>query len=267
MIRTIIIDDNRESIEDLKTGISKYLADSVEVVGSALNYKKAIELIQTLEPELIFLDIELDGMYTAFDLLKEFPAPNFDIVFYTAFDKYAERAFKYSAVDYLLKPIIPEELSQSVERIKERRMLKHTVNKYELLIKNTMHEKPFLLKIGSKNGLFTIVDVNHILYVKNEKLSDKESKNSVPRIVYLNDGYRKLENKYDFIIGNRTKRHYDDLLLIYENFFNASQSALINIHFIHKIDSGNAMVIMKDGNEIPVTHERMPALNKMFNKV
>ena len=106
MLQTLIIDDEKRGRELLRMVLSTHCPE-VKVIGEASNIKEAYNLIVQTDPDLIFLDIEMPGG-TGFDLLSKFDEINFEVIFVTAFDKYAIKAIKFSAMDYLLKPVDEE---------------------------------------------------------------------------------------------------------------------------------------------------------------
>ena len=115
MIRAVIIEDEEKSVKVLERLINKFYKDKIEVVGKAEGVDTGIAVVEALNPDLVFLDIELiDG--SSFSILQHFSDPKFRIIFTTAFDQFAVKAFKFSAIDYLLKPINDEEFFQSVQR-------------------------------------------------------------------------------------------------------------------------------------------------------
>jgi two-component system LytT family response regulator len=115
MIKAIIIDDEELGRTVLKNLIRKYVPD-VAIVGEAGSMKEAIKVIEEVNPALVFLDIEMPGG-SGFDLLEKIGAPSFSVIFTTAYNQYAVKAFKYSAVDYLLKPINIDELTTAVDKV------------------------------------------------------------------------------------------------------------------------------------------------------
>ncbi len=126
MIKAIIIEDEKMSRETLRRLLEKY-CPTVEVVAEADGYRKGMEEIKKYHPDVIFLDIQMpDG--SGFRLLEELGNIDFEIIFTTAFDQFAIKAIKYSALDYLLKPIIPEDLAEAVERV-ERKKAENTRRK------------------------------------------------------------------------------------------------------------------------------------------
>src|ERR1700742_4523488 len=134
MIKALIVEDEKQSRQMLNTMVDKYCS-LVEVVATAGNVKEALEAIQKYQPELVFLDITMpDG--TGFDLLEKTSPINFDIIFTTATDKYAIKAIKYSALDYLLKPIDVEELKSSVNKLIQKKQKLNTVENLQQLLQN-----------------------------------------------------------------------------------------------------------------------------------
>ncbi|HFA49290.1 MAG TPA: response regulator, partial [Bacteroidetes bacterium] len=118
MIRTALIDDERDARQALRLLLDKHCPD-VEVIGEATGITEAAPLIRQQKPELLFLDISMqDG--TGFDLLDQFPDPAFRVIFTTAFDNFAIKAFRYNALDYLLKPIDPNELVMAIAKVKKK---------------------------------------------------------------------------------------------------------------------------------------------------
>src|SRR4051812_42014024 len=115
MIKAIIVDDEELGRTVLTNLIRKYVPD-VAIVGEAGSVKDAIKVIGELNPSLVFLDIEMPGG-SGFDLLEKIGAPSFSVIFTTAYNQYAVKAFKYSAVDYLLKPINIDELTKAVQKV------------------------------------------------------------------------------------------------------------------------------------------------------
>src|SRR5258706_15724275 len=119
MIKAIIIDDNESYRKKLQKAIKSKLSSRVEVIGEAANVKDGKDIISKVNPELIFLDIEMpDG--TGFDLLEQLGQVNFDVIFTTSHDQYGIRAIKFSALDYLLKPIDENELAEAIRKHEQK---------------------------------------------------------------------------------------------------------------------------------------------------
>ena len=117
MIKAIIVDDEQHCIERLLELLSQYCKYSVAIAGCFSSVEDALEGIKQCEPELVFLDVEIND-HTGFELLQRIGKINFDVIFTTAHNQYAVQAFKFSAIDYLLKPVDPDDLLQAVEKCK-----------------------------------------------------------------------------------------------------------------------------------------------------
>src|SRR5437773_12345205 len=116
--KAFVVDDEFQSRRFLTKMLQEYFPE-VSIVGEASNVEEALNGIKQYEPDIVFLDIQMKGE-TGFDLLKRLPEINFALIFVTAFDQYAIKAFRFNAIDYLLKPIVTEELIEAVRKVKQR---------------------------------------------------------------------------------------------------------------------------------------------------
>src|SRR4029078_1061915 len=146
MITAVIIDDEYHNIETLSTLLHEF-CPRVNITGTAMNGQEALQLINKEKPALVFLDIEMP-FGNAFDLLDKLLPVTFEVIFVTAFDQYAVRAFEYAALDYLLKPIRIEKLKEAVIRAEQRLQEKKVNTRIESLISNLQNNSPALQKIG-----------------------------------------------------------------------------------------------------------------------
>ena len=162
-MRAIIVEDEPKNTKILKKFLGDYLS-SIQVIGDANSIQKAKDLYFKLKPELLFLDIQLsDG--NAFDLLDEIMPINCEIIFITAYDSHATKAFKYSAVDYLLKPINLDELRLAVKNAEERLHQKTINQRLQRLIENL--NKPHLDKLAlNVDNEIVFVNTHEIMYCK-----------------------------------------------------------------------------------------------------
>lgn len=119
-MKAVIIDDERPARQELRTLLEDH--PSIEICGEAENVGAALRLISSEKPDLLFLDIQMPGK-TGFDLLEELPAPHPHIIFTTAYDEYAVRAFEINAIDYLMKPISPKRLQTALDRLLDRQVV------------------------------------------------------------------------------------------------------------------------------------------------
>jgi two-component system LytT family response regulator len=238
-ISTLIIDDDANSRMITGTFIKKYFPD-ITIVGEGASVEEGLKLVDELTPDLLLLDIEMpDG--TGFDLLRNVPVKNFEVIFITAFDAYAIEAFRFSAVDYLLKPLSVTDLKDSLLKVKERiqgKMFEKqwTNLSYNLEQKNNYDRK---LAIATVSG-FVFVDVKDIIRCES---------NSNYTQFYFTNGKK--------MTSSRNLGYYEELLPG-EKFCRIHHSHLINIDFLDQyIKGGNVgTVVMKDGAELDVSQRK-----------
>ena len=167
-IKTIIVDDEKLARQDLKTILLDF--DSVEVVGEAKNTKDAEVLINDLNPELIFLDVQMPG-HSGFDLLDKIKK-SVQVIFVTAYDEYAIKAFEVNALDYLLKPVNPERLKNSLERLLDKTIANVTTTKnldYDDSIFVLMNNHYTFVKVSSIISISSSGDYTNLITSSNQK--------------------------------------------------------------------------------------------------
>ncbi|MDX2249779.1 MAG: LytTR family DNA-binding domain-containing protein [Bacteroidia bacterium] len=241
MIKALIVEDEKNSQELLKELVTDY-CDGVEVVAIAGNVAEALQALKTYQPGLVFLDIELpDG--DGFQVLEKAEEINFDVIFTTAYDQYAMRAFKFAATDYLLKPVDIEELQQAAERVVEKHKSGNNGNQSEqidALIRNIRNIGQNFKRIvlPTTNG-FTVVNPDEIIRCESDRNYT---------FIFLKDGRR--------ILVSRTIKEYDEMLAEY-NFFRIHQSHLINLNYLKNYTRGRGgYVELTDGTNIDVSARR-----------
>lgn len=237
-MQVAIIDDEKKGRETLKNFIKTYCSD-LEIVGEAMNVAEGIAMIADKQPEVVFLDIEMpDG--TGFDLLSAIQQINFQVVFVTAFDQYAVKAFQFSAVDYLLKPVNPSLLMQAVDKLRKRLSIDQLNLKLDVLLNNK--KKLDTLALPTAEGV-------HM--TKIDQITRCAADNNYTTF-YLADGSQ--------IIVSRTLKEYSDLLEEF-NFYRVHQSHLVNLDFVDKYISGEGgYLIMNNGDSVDVSRRRKKPL-------
>ena len=162
MINALIIDDEKNARNAIQQIIEKHFAE-IQIIGFADDVKSGIKLITKLNPELVLLDIKLpDG--TGFDILNHFTTINFFTIFITAYNKHAIKAFKFSALDYLLKPIDIEEFRQAIDKVVKAKNEQNTKKKLEIFLENIGNISKEVKKIVLKTSdSIHLVQVNEIL--------------------------------------------------------------------------------------------------------
>lgn len=246
MINAVVIDDEEKSRKVLIRLINE-ITEDVKIIGEAGSVNDGYSVINQLNPDLIFLDIEmLDG--TGFNLLEKFAAIKFDIIFTTAYDQYAIQAFKYSALDYLLKPINIDELENAISRVKKDET--STNDKYALienLLQNITSSKPKRIAI---KGAISIdyISINEILYCSTD--------------MYLTEFCMLNGSKVHSI---KTLKDYEELL-DEDIFFRVSKSHLINSNFVASYKKDTSIVKMSNNFEIEVTRRRKREFIEFMDK-
>lgn len=240
MLRTIWIDDEEDARFLLRKILSENFTDKLELIGEADGVESGLKLISRTKPDLIFLDIQMrDG--TGFDILTSIDI-NCHIVFITAYDKYAIRAFKFSAFDYLLKPIKKSELIETIDRLHAMEELKST--SLDVLKDNLS---------GSQESL-VVRDQNDMHVILFKDLLRIESQNQ----------YSKLVTKTNAYISSKNLKFYADLLLD-SGFFRVHNRHLVNLSSIIKVDMGeNTMLILSNNEEIPVSRAKKKSVLEKF---
>ena len=167
MIKGVIIEDEQNARETLRILVEKY-CKNVEVVGEANDVKSGLACINKHQPDLVFLDIEMpDG--DGFDLLAQVRKFDFDIIFTTAYSEFAVQAFKYNTIDYLLKPIVHEELIQAVDKAEMELKTRDLSEKFNQLLSYINKGKNKNRIVLSTSERYDIVDISEIIMCKSDK--------------------------------------------------------------------------------------------------
>jgi two-component system, LytTR family, response regulator len=243
MLKAIIVEDEKNSQELLKDLVTEY-CEGVDIVDIAGNVAEALEALDTHQPDLVFLDIELpDG--DGFQVLEQAPNKAFDVIFTTAYDQYAMKAFKFSATDYLLKPVDIDELEAAVKRVSDKYQAGEAEPaeqsaKLEALVQNLRNMTQPLRRIvlPTSNG-FTVVNPENIIRCESDRNYT---------FIFLADGRK--------ILVSRTIKEYDEMLSDH-NFFRIHQSHLINLDFLKNYTRGRGgYVELTDGTVLDVSARR-----------
>ncbi len=237
MIRSIIVDDELKSRESLKILVEDY-CEGITVNATCQNVDEAVQAINDFRPDVVFLDIQLQGE-TGFDLLTRFGNFEFDVIFTTAYTEYAIKAFKFSAIDYLLKPIDIGDLRKAIEKVAKNKDTAVT-DRLQQLLQNLRSGSPenYKLALPTSDGL-VFVKVHDILYCQ-------ASSNYTEIVMADNKRY----------IVSRTLKEYDDMLGE-QNFYRIHHSYLINLNGIKKYVRGEGgYVIMSNDKPLDVSKRR-----------
>ncbi len=236
MLKAIIIDDELAALRTLELLLNSYCPD-VHLVGKGQSVDDGIELINKHNPDLIFLDIEMPQA-NGFELLKKLPNLDFEVIFITAYNQFAVKAFKYSAIDYILKPIDIEELVKAVEKVTEIRKTKVSPReRYKALFQNIEQILPQKLVIPTA-GDYKYIDLSAVL-----KLETSKSQYS-----------------FTMIDGSTITCPYPtcnldvESILLTKGFISTEKNMLINLNKVEKIDKkGNGTIILEGNYHIALT--------------
>ncbi len=245
MLSLVIIDDEpkaRSTIRDI-LGLGE---QKLNILGEAGDVRSAHELILQEKPDLVLLDINLpDG--TGFDLLKKFDNIDFRIIFITAHEEYAVRAFRFSAMDYILKPVAASDLLQAVEKAGETILNEKTEQKFKAFLANLEKINKIVLRTAESIHIINLEnivrcgsDVNYTTF-------------------YLANGEKLLVSK--------TLKEYDEMLGP-SGFFRTHQSHLVNLDHILRYDKAEGgHLIMDDGSWVPVSSRKKEQLFRIFEEL
>lgn len=248
MIRCILIDDEKNALEMMEWLLKTY-CPGVEIVAMCNSAEQGIEAIHAHKPDVIFLDIEMPRM-NGFDMLEQFDKLFFDVVFCTAYDQFAIKAFKYSALNYLLKPVDPDDLKATVARIEERKSIP-TKEQFELLMQN-IHQPvkttPQRIALTTGDGMI-FVPTSDIIYCEAESNYTK---------VVLQGGKK--------IVVSKVLKDIDEALSG-ADFCRVHSSFLINVNRIKKYVRGDGgYLVMDDDANISISRNRRQEFMDLFSK-
>ncbi len=243
MIDAVLIDDEKIVVDSLRMLLAEHCPE-VAVSGTAESYKEGIRLVREQKPDLVFLDIEMP-QGSGFDLLEHFPDRTFDVIFVTAHSHYAIKAFKFSAVDYILKPVDIQELVHAVNQIKRYRRFGPAMSqRYKVLEENMKSPEPTRLAIPSSSGL-DFIDIEDILRIQAEGRYSR---------IYLRSGGSMLVTKN---MGQFGKLLGDD------SFFRSHHSHLVNTGHVRKyLHRDGGVIILRDGSRVPLARARKKSFLK-----
>lgn len=237
MISAILVDDENHCNRTLRYDLAKH-CPNVQVLADALSGDEALEKIITLRPDLVFLDIEMPGM-NGFDLLRQLTPIKFNVIFVTAYDQYAIQAFRFAAIDYLLKPVVSAQLKEAVSRVEAHERTPYNEEQLEILMHNLRGGlKSPRIVLPSGRGL-DFVNTEDILYCKAE---------SNYTHLCLCDG-----KKYTYA---KTLKDVEQMLANH-GFFRVHQSYLIQLTHVQRyLRDDGGYVVMSDGMQIPIAKRR-----------
>lgn len=246
MTKAIIVDDEVHCLDTLNILINDYCPD-IQVSGRYISGEKALESIEAIKPDLVFLDIEMPVM-NGFEFLDHFKQIPFSVIFTTGYDQYAIKAIRFSALDYLLKPVDSKELITAVHKLQVQ-TYPPSVEQFHMLLDHFQHRNICFTKIAVPTGEgFELIPVDQIVNCEaNENYT----------LIYL-------KNKTK-ITACRTLKDIEELLKDFGNFIRIHHSYVVNLNEVSKYIRGEGgYLVLSDGSTINVSRNRKEVLLKKF---
>ncbi len=238
MVKALIIDDEAAAANVLQLMIERHIPEIKELrVATKIN--EAYSLLDRFQPDLVFLDIMMPEK-NGFEFLNDIPNINFEIIFTTAFNEFAIQAIRFSALDYLLKPLNAEELKAAVNRFADKKQQQK--NETEALLKNLLQN---LGKKEQDDFKLAVPTTEGAVFFSPSGIIRLEGEGNYTRF-YLTDGRKHLSSK--------TMKEYEEILLQH-HFLRVHKSHLVNKNFIENYHHEGA-VILKDKTQLPVSRQR-----------
>lgn len=245
-LTAIVIDDEKNSREALIKKLQMH-CPKVQVLSECSNGKEGAEAIRKLQPQIVFLDIEMPQM-NGFAMLQQLEINNFHLVFTTAYNQYAIEAIRFSAFDYLVKPVDVDELANTINRIKKKTAVAQTGQRLEVLVEHLLNEKnkPSKIAIATMEGI-DFVPIDDIIYL--EAVGNYTT-------VHIKTGKP--------ILASKTLKEFEDILPG-NRFCRVHNGSMVNLAYIQKFIKGDGgQVLLSNGVLIDVARRRKDELLKLM---
>jgi two-component system LytT family response regulator len=244
-INVVIVDDEPKNVSLLKKMLNMY-CPQVKICGDANSVEGAVKRIKECKPDLVMLDVEVSGG-NAFHILDLLQPVNFDVIFITAYDSYMLQAIKYSALDYLFKPVNIQDLIAAVNKSNNKLIKQKTFEQVQLLLQNISKPKTLAsLALPNATGLQFITIQNIVKCEANGSYTN----------IFTSDGKS--------VVASRTLKEFEEILP-HESFFRTHHSYIINLNFIAKYHKGNGGIIeMTDNSNVPLAARRKNDFIRLF---
>lgn len=247
MIKAVIVEDEERSTIVLQNLLETYCPE-VEIIGTADSVSSSIKSIRLLKPDILFLDVQINGG-TGFDVLEKISDLKLSVVFTTAYDHYALKAFKFSAIDYLLKPIDIDELKAAVKKVSTSYKQEEEQYKIQNLLSN--------LKNPSEDPVLLVSSTEAIEFIRICDISRCEAQGAYTQL-FLKDSKP--------IIVSKVIKEFEFLLQGY-GFYRVHQSHLINLKEVRKYVKSENYLLMRDGSQIQLARSRKEEFFNVLHKV
>lgn len=249
MIKTLIIDDEHHGRQSLQRALQQYCPE-IGIVGICESPEEGILAIRKLKPDLVFLDIQMPNL-TGFDVLQELSPIDFEVIFVTSYDQYAIKAIKFSALDYLLKPLDVDDLIHAVRKTKEQLHKKGNAHRYQSVLHNINHTDRKIEKLA-------IPTLDGIDFFKTENIILCQADGSYTTLYLV--GHQKQ-------VISKNLKDFENLLSG-SGFCRVHNSFLINLKHIQKYFKGDGgYVILTENHQVDISRRRKDAFLNVLDKI
>jgi two-component system LytT family response regulator len=240
-LRTVIVDDEPDSVKLLQIELTRY-CPQVEIVGTYTSSVKALKDIESMRPDLMFLDVEMPVL-NGFELLDRIRHINFSVVFVTAYNQFALKAFRFNALDYLVKPFDAPDLIAAVTKV--QKLNRPIANELGILKRQMQGETITKIAVPGSNGVL-FIDFNDILYV--------EASNNYSKII--------LSDERQFTISKTLKDVQD--VLEERHFLRVHRQYIINLNCLKQFNRNESILTMNNGKAIPIARDKKERLMEKY---
>lgn len=243
-LSAIIIDDEQRARSVLKSLLARN-CDQVEVVKEAANLQEGVEFIKTNGIDLVFLDVQMP-VYAGYEIATFFEKIDFEIIFVTAFDHFAIKAFELNAIDYLVKPINRQRLVEAVDKANNKILNSNQLQEYQHILE-TMRDKKMERIIIPESGNRRVVEVNDIVAI--------EADGSYCKLF--------LENDQEIILSKNLK-HFEGLLEEHTQFFRSHRAWVVNLDKVNSLNKTELTITLKNGLTSKLSRSKLDEFEKVF---
>lgn len=243
---TAIIVDDEEKARDVLAILLERNCPEINIVAKCNDLPSAVQQINKLSPDVVFLDIQMP-QYAGFEIVNFIPNINFDIIFVTAFDEFALKAFELSALDYLLKPIDRNRLKQCVTKLLEKQEKSKQLQNYKTLLHNMKNEQDAKLVVSDTNGK-RIIALNDICAIKGERAYSQ---------IHLTNNEK--------ILASKNLKHFEQQLKTYPHFYRSHKSWIINLHKVNRVQNSSNKVMLTNKTEAKISASKIHELQEKFS--
>ncbi len=245
-IKTILIDDE-QSARNVLTNLLKRTSSNIDIIATCSNLEDGVKQIKALQPNVVFLDVQMPN-YAGYEIIEFFNEIDFEIIFVTAYDQYAIKAFELNAIDYLVKPINRSKLAITLKKLEDKLNQKKVLVEYQTLIK-TIKDKDYKKIVIPELGNRRIVNINDIIAIEaNGAYSTIHLKNSKP------------------ITASKNLKYFEEVLSKELSFFRSHRTWIVNLNYIEALNKTAQNIILANGTlNAKISRARIEPFERKLN--